>query len=604
MITFDDKAFMNKTIVQLLDEINAERVSFLLGSGVSLNSGIPMVGGVHVDEIVWGIESYILSELGFSFSEISKFSNIIPFETFFEALIDNGLDMDGFARVFDSVPSGFHRAVALLAQKGFTKSIATTNFDQCMEKALDELGVDYDINVGNKKKKKETKRVLVRKFHGSLEDVQNFVISIKKITNKVDYDRRKSDIDDFINDSNCIIVCGYSCSDIFDITPIFNAYKDGQLKKIIYISHTNKAELQGLIGKNDPGFQKVYNMFGNYDLTILRCETLSFINALLEHYGILPVQNDWFKVDWRDIIDDCLGKFNSFQKWKLRGNLYFKIHENSKSNDCLSKACELSSCESDLIACLRSISWTLITEEKYVEARDILLSLLETNEDKKRDYNVHFANIFSQLGICYTNTDFDKAHYFYNQSLELCKEYGLKREEGYTLINIAELFDTVHNHKLSIFYTKEALRVLNKEGYIDACGICHSNLAIYYLRQKKYRLALGHIDRAIEISSKLGDVKLFTNRTIIKTEIEIRLFTQQKLGLIKRLKNNSGTNNMNAMNCNYLMGELHYISGQKKKALNYLKKTKKQADSLEGKSVFCDDIETLYEDCKLLIYRY
>lgn len=47
-----------------------------------------------------------------------------------------------------------------------------------------------------------------------------------------------------------------------------------------------------------------------------------------------------------------------------------------------------------------------------------------------------------------------------------------------------------------------------------------------------------------------------------------------------------------------------YIIGQKKKALYYLKKTKKQADGLEDKSVFYDDVETLYEDCKLLIYRY
>lgn len=589
---------MDELIEQLLGNIDAESVSFLLGSGVSLNSGIPMVGDIKENKIVWGIETYILSKLGFSISEISKFLETIPFETFFEVLIDNGLDMDNFVKVFDSVPSGFHKAVAILAQNGYTKSIATTNFDQCMEKALDELSVDYDIHVGNKRNKKGTKRVLVRKFHGSLENVQDLVISIKKITNKVDYDKRKFDIDGFINNSKCIIVCGYSCSDIFDLTPIFNAYKDGTVKKIIYISHTNKVELQGLIGKNDPDSQKVYDMFGNYDLTILRYETLSFINALLGQYGLLPVQNNWYDVGWKDIIDDCLERFNLFQKWKLRGNLYFKIHENSKSNDCLSKACEISSFESDRIACLRSIAWTLISEDKYAEASEILLPLLETSEDKMKDYNVHYANIFSQLGACYTHTDFEKAQCYYKQSLDMCREYGLKREEGYTLINFAELFDTIPNPNQSILYTKDALRILNKEGYIDACGICHSNLAVYFLRQKKYHLAKKHIDRAIDISAKLGDIKTYTNRTIIKTEIEIKLFTPKMLGLIKKLRADSGSNNMNAVNCNYLTGELHYISGQKKKALYYLKKAKKQAAGLEGKSVFSDEIETLLEDCK------
>lgn len=578
---------MNEVIERLVNDIRGEKVSFLLGSGISINSGIPMVGSIYDNHIRDGIETYILSKLGFSIDEISKFINTIPFETFFEVIIDNGLDMKTFIRVFESKPSCVHNTVAKLAQRGITNSIATTNFDECIEKALDALKIKYDIRLSENKRKKKKSEICVRKFHGSLEDVRNLVISIKKITNRIGYDKRKTDVDDFIKDSNCIIVCGYSCSDIFDLTPFFQSFKPCAETKILYVCHSDNHGYEIINDRNNYDYHKIYNMFGNFDLTIVRCDTNSFINALSMGFGVMPERDKKYTTQWKYIIDECLDDFSLYQKYKTCGNLYFKITENKKSIDYLYKAHDASGSESDKIACLRSIAWTYIYEKNFHEALNILLPFSNSSQEKVKEHYVHYANIFSCLGICYTILKPDEAEKYYMKSLELCKEYKLKREEGYVLINFAELYDEYHDIKKSIILTKRALNVMDKEGYIDTVGICHSNLAFYYYTKGEYQKAHDHITEAITIATKLGE-KSLNNRVIIKNAIEIKQFIEQKKNHIRELRKlvDNGNNIVDRANCNYLEGELYHMLGQTDKALKFWKKAKRQYESLNMKSLF------------------
>lgn len=580
---------MEEIIERIVKKAKESSVSFLLGSGISINSGIPMVGTVKDNNIVPGIETYILSKLGFSFGEISKFINTIPFETFFEVLIDNGLDMKTFNKVFESEPTCFHKTIARFAQIGITNSIATTNFDECIEKALYELNVGYDIRISNRKRKKKKRGVIIRKFHGSIDDTQNLIISIKRIANKVGYDGRKRDVDSFIKDSSCIIVCGYSCSDIFDLTPIFQSFKTCEGKKIIYIRHMEDCGFEIIDDKNNSDYSKIYNMFGNFDLTIIRSNTNHFMNMLSKGFKVVPEREERYDTNWKQVIDECLNGFSLYQKHKTCGNLYFKIHENTKSIDFLYKAYNITDRESEKIACLRSIAWTYINEKKYSKAMDVLLPFSNDCQEKINEHYVHYANIFSCLGICYTILKPDVAEDYYLKSLALCEEYQLKREEGYVLINLAELYDEFHDINKAISITKRALKVMHKEGYIDTVGICHSNLAFYYYTKRKYQIAQKNIFKAIEIASKLGENSL-NNRLVIRNAIEIQQFIQQKLDSIREFKKLIDNDNSlsDKANCNYLAGELFRMSGQTGKAVKYWKKAKKQYDDLNMKSLFGD----------------
>lgn len=589
---------MDKVIEKIVKESKDNKVSFLLGSGISINSGIPMVGGVKDNEIYDGIETYILSKLGFSIDEISSFIDQIPFETFFEVLIDNGLDMKTFTKVFESKPSHIHKTIARLAQKGLINSIATTNFDECIEKALDALNVSYDIRISNRIIKRENEELVVRKFHGSIDDVQNLVISVKKITNRTGYDGRKSDVDEFLMDSDSIIVSGYSCSDIFDLTPFFQSFNLSEGKKIIYVSHSNDHCCEIVEDKNNPDFHKIYNMFKNYDLTIVRCNTDSFFDALITGYSMIPEKIEKFKTPWKQIIDDCLNGFSLFQNYKTCGNLYFKINENQKSIDYLYKAHDISENESERIACLRSIAWTYIYEKRYKEALKILEPFSNSSQERINEHFVHYANIYSCLGVCYTILKPTEAERYYKRALALCEEYQLKREEGYVLINFAELYDEFYKNSVeAIELTKKALLLMQEEGYIDTVGVCHSNLAMYHYLQGNFKEAQNNIQIALEIASKLGDANL-NNRKLIQIAIDIRQFINQKLDYVKAFQEilYKGFSNTDKANCNHLVGELYHMLGQTEEAVKYWKNAKKQYDDLNMKSLFGEVNEKRLEE--------
>jgi len=585
MNTVDLKTFIEKIIT----EIKGNKASFLLGSGISLSSGIPMVGSIREDNsIVYGIETYILSSLGFSVSDIAKFISTIPFETFFEVLIDNNLDMELFDEVFMSEPTFFHKTIAKLVQVGITSSIATTNFDECIEKALDMINIDYDIYLSNRKiTRKKKGRTIVRKFHGSIDDINNLVISIKRIANRVGYERRKMDVEDFINDSNCIIVCGYSCSDIFDLTPMFQSFKEKKGKRIIYINHINDDGFEIISKNRNSEFIKVSNMFGEYNLTIVRCNTNVFIDEFARNLNIMPEIKDELETNWKQIIDNCLNKFSVYQKNKVCGNLSFKISDNLKSIDYWEKAYGATDNESEKIACLRSIAWTLICEKKYNDALDILLPLSNNDQEMINKHYGHYANIYNFIGVCYTVLNPDAAESYYFESLKICRKNKLQRELGFVLINLAELYEGLHDINKSIEMTKQALEVMDKEGYVDTVGICHSNLAFYYYSIGEYQKAKDSITEAINIASKLGENSI-NNRLIIRNAIEIQQFIQLKTDHLRELQKtiNNGNNTSDKANCNYLVGELYHMSGQLMKAIECWTKAKEQYNEIHTNSLF------------------
>lgn len=89
----------DKYINSIVDNIKQGKVSFLVGAGISYNSGVPIVGYISDDyEIIYGIETYILKKLRFPVNEIKQFSKI-PFEKFFEVLIRNEINIESFTDV-------------------------------------------------------------------------------------------------------------------------------------------------------------------------------------------------------------------------------------------------------------------------------------------------------------------------------------------------------------------------------------------------------------------------------------------------------------------------------------------------------------------------
>lgn len=580
-------------LLKILSLLNFRSFSVLLGAGISIDSGIPMVGYVRKDNTVcYGIETYILSKLGFSIDEISKTQELIPFESFFEVLIDNGLDLDGFLKIFKSKPSTVHNFVAQMVARGYLNSIGTTNFDDCIEQALDNLDIKYVVSICNQRDNQDiqnrNKNNIIRKFHGSINESENLGISIKNITSKNNLDIRKSDVQQFIESADNIIVLGYSCSDIFDLTPFFSSIDNCKTKNIIYISHTDDNTVNIISGERLKSFPKVYNMFHGYNLKIIRCNTVKFIHLFEDYISIsnTPIVNH--VIQWQEYIDSILNKFDTYELNKIKGNLYFRISEMKKSISSLESAIENTNNKECIIACKRSIAWAYDKMGYYDDSRRILEELCIDDELALR-YPLHCTNIYSQLGICYTRKSGgkEKADEYFKLAYDIASKNQFKRELGYVLINWAELHKKNGYYEEALQENQEALEMLISIGYFDDVGICYSNIAEILMKLNELIKAKENIEAAIKIAKDLGNYNALFNRCMIKHEINLKMYIQDAIKEMNEIGQSvmSGDNLEMKANYNFFMGKLFHIDGDTENAINKWNVAKK---IYEGCSVDSD----------------
>ncbi len=577
---------------EIISQINLNEFSVLLGAGISIDSGIPMVGYVLDDKIlVDGIETYILQRMGFTIDEISKFINLIPFETFFEVLIDNGLDLNAFVEIFKSKPATIHNFIANMVAIGRLRSIGTTNFDDCIEQALDNLHIKYIVSCYNPDNNSAIQNAtdnIIWKFHGSINEIENLGISIKNISNKKNLEKRKKEITQFIESSNTIIVCGYSCSDIFDLTPFFSSANHATKNiNIIYINHINDDTINIVSETDLTTFPKVYKMFHNYNLKIICCNTVKFIRTIEAHLNISPSDIYHYTIPWKAIIESCLMKFDKYKRSKIKGNLYFKISEFKKSIASLENAIDNANNEECIIACKRSIAWAYDKMGNSNDSMRILEQLCNDKDVIAERHSLHYANIFSQLGICYACKDGyeRKANEYFELAYKIASKHQYERELGYILINWAELHKK-NDPDLALFEIEQAKEILYTTGYLEDVGICYSNIAAILMKQKKLSEAKDNIEKAMEIADEFGNYNALFHRATIKIDIDVMIFVDNAIKEITKLGALVANGDDLLMRANYefYLGKLLHINGNTKEAITKWSTAKKIYDELSSNS--------------------
>ena len=521
------------SIENIADNIRQGKVSFLVGAGISYNSGVPIVGYISDDNIIIsGIETHILDKLDFSVKEIKQFSKI-PFETFFEVLINNGINIKRFVNIFNAKPSKFHHFLAETSNL-IPINIGTTNFDDCIEKAYTERGFEYNIIT------KEFIELCDRniwKFHGSIDNIEDLGITIKNITSKKNFNERIKLVNQFISQSDCIIVCGYSCSDIFDLKPAFANYELKKERDIIYISHKNDKTFTPIFEKKAE-YAKVDEMFDGYNLSIIECDTNEFIDEITRHLNLNVSEVKTSNYDWERIIDQCIEEFDSFRKYKIKANLYYQIESFQKSIECLEMALRNASDLDQQLACIRSIGWTYYRLDDINDALHHLKQLLKDDNVLSQKFPEHYANIYSHLGVCYTiKEEYETAKEYYYRSKDIAEKFNLTWALGQVLINIGELYKRQRKHNEAIESTFQALNILEDNGYLEHVGICYANLSVIYAKQKEYPKAFEFSKHAIAVAKNLGNTEVLKRRNNILNDIYTKrlfehfdkLYAQSKL---------------------------------------------------------------------------
>jgi hypothetical protein len=139
----------------------------------------------------------------------------------------------------DTPPNWYHHQIAFLAKNNYIRRIFTTNFDICLEKALDIQQVPY-IQIADKSDyaRADAGALWVIKLHGTVCPPSS-KIPVKGLVSTLESMRIKTDdwkiqcLSESINHFG-LICLGYSGRDSFDINPVLRRKKE---QRILWVNH-------------------------------------------------------------------------------------------------------------------------------------------------------------------------------------------------------------------------------------------------------------------------------------------------------------------------------------------------------------------------------
>ena len=166
------------------------------------------------------------------------------------SILQENSNIDELLDIFDKgEPTLQHKFIAELMVAGNVRTVVTTNFDRLIEKALlDAKGWKEDIDFRVCYREEdfnvmdwETGKPIIIKIHGSAHDRKSMAITMRQVAGTIYSGPRKKIIDHVFHsgDHDCVLITGYSCSDVFDISPYIQMTQDGY-KKIVLIEHDRK----------------------------------------------------------------------------------------------------------------------------------------------------------------------------------------------------------------------------------------------------------------------------------------------------------------------------------------------------------------------------
>jgi NAD-dependent SIR2 family protein deacetylase len=229
----------NETRLNLTHSLREGNFAVFCGAGISKNSGLPLV---------YEIEKRVLKHLLTNPEEIKEVLDFgMPFELFLDN-ISQSTEILPLLKIFaQGKPNTTHLFLAKLAKRGCLTTIATTNFDLLIERALAQQGLtegqdfkkycaedDFlkiDFNDVNNE-------ISLFKLHGSVDDPSSIRATIRLVASRTLSQNRARVIEHVFStgDHAGVMVIGYSCSDVFDITPQIQSINEPK-KEIVFVEH-------------------------------------------------------------------------------------------------------------------------------------------------------------------------------------------------------------------------------------------------------------------------------------------------------------------------------------------------------------------------------
>jgi len=497
-----------EAIEQLIGSIRKGRTVVFCGAGISLHSGIPLVGQ---------LVPYVLDKLAVERQSVldDRGGLKIPFEALVQVLV-SGSQADRFLDIFGTedasedvlCPNLNHILLSGLVKVGHLKTIVTTNFDRLIEKALETHGLcrgrDYLVfqdEEGFSRIDWSDPRPRLIKIHGSVEDRRTMAATFEMVES-LGLSRASLEVIHYLfskGEHDDVLVFGYSSSDKFDLTPQIRLCSYDP-KNAFYVEHSSESGVDSIDKKGfgDPFmlFRKGLRIFYNTDDLMKILWRTFFPKQEYKHVH--------YESRWREYVDEWHAAVAEPFSHLMAGNLLKMAAEFSDAVKDYETVLVHAQKVRDLK--LQSDALGLLGEARqglgqFTLAGTLYEESLAIAEGLKDEIRIDRAkgllrNAPSAAGIERVLLDLEEAQ-------KAARKRQDPREEGSLLINLGNARMARQEYEKALSCFQQALYLL--WGDTHAACVIHNNIGMAYVKLGQYKSGEFLYMVSIDMCKQLGD---------------------------------------------------------------------------------------------------
>nr|WP_320023174.1 tetratricopeptide repeat protein [uncultured Draconibacterium sp.] len=502
----DLKQNTEEQILEISKKIKNRETAVFCGAGISYNSGLPLVNDLI---------KYILSSFDVSDSDSDKILNSnLPFESFIQTLADE-VNIEKILDIFaKGNPNINHKLIAGLVQKGLVKTILTTNFDTLIEKALNDLGLIKGTNFQVYSTENEFEKIdwesdiiKIIKIHGCVSDKEKMAITMELVAKGANIQNKNNVVSSFFSNTvnPNILVLGYSCSDLFDISPQIESIRNN-MSQIFFLEH--------VFADSEPYLEDISvkpnkNPFKKFNGQRLYMGADKFIKNLWELILVSNYEYSSSNISWKLNIDKWLVEATEYSlgiKNQISARLFYDIGEYEIAIRRWEEGLSIAQSENNQLffySQLGNLGMAFNALGKYSEAK----RCLEESSQACRDIENMQGEIaqLQALGNIYRNLgDFDSAIKVYNRAVFLAGQEDIGSLCN-SLGNLASIFTQKEQPDEAIKVLEKGLVLAKEIGDKQSEGSMLCSIGVAYSQKGNNTKAIQCIQESINITKQIGD---------------------------------------------------------------------------------------------------
>lgn len=497
---------IKQTISKIIEKLNLKEIAIFCGAGISFNSGLPLV----TDLI-----KYILKIIDVCDTDAEKIlQSNLPFEAFIQTLSEEASVEDILDIFSKGEPNTNHELIAELIKLGLVRTVLTTNFDTLIEKALNKTGLTEGINYQVFSTEKEfeninwqSDNIKIIKIHGCISDKKEMAITLELVARRTINQVKDKVISSFFSNAinPKILILGYSCSDLFDISPLIELKEDNK-SQILFLEHDfSDSEIK----IEDISLKGQKNPFQNYNGTRIYLNTDTFTKYLWQSILSLNYEYKRISISWKENVDKWLQEASMYSlgmKNQISARLFYDIGEYNISINIWEQGIAIAQKENNLIffyAQLGNIGMALNAKGEFEKAKKCL-------EESVKACN-EIGNIQGEisqlqaLGNIYRNLrEFDNSIKVFNKAIALAEKYELDSLCS-SLGNLATVYNQNEEYDNAIKILQKGLSIALVTGNKQSEGSMLTSLGIAYFQKGDYENAVNFVMESLSVTRQIGD---------------------------------------------------------------------------------------------------